>query len=55
MKVSFTYDDKNKMHYHFDTFVPGGHSHSLPHYRSDPHLRSASEAAMVQKCYCGHL
>ena len=47
MKVSFTYDHKNKMHYHSNTLGHGGHRNSPPHYRSDPHIRSASEAAMV--------
>ena len=54
-KVSFTYDHKNKMHYDFDTLGHGGHRHSFPHYRSDPHIRPAPEAAVVQKCCCGHL
>ena len=52
VKVSFTYDHKNKMPYRFDTLGRGGHGNSLTNYRSAPHIRSASEAALVQKrCY----
>ena len=50
MKVSFAYDHKNKMPYRLDTLGHGGPGNSLTNYRSAPHIRSVSEAAMVQKC-----
>jgi hypothetical protein len=55
MKVSFAYDHKNKMPYRLDTLGHGGPGNSLTNYRSAPHIRSASEAAMVQECCGGDL
>ena len=50
MKVSFTYDHKNKMPYRLGTLGHCGHVNSLTNYRNTAHIRSAAEAVMVQKC-----